>query len=60
MTLPVVIGKGAEHAAKDFLAVLDRYPDVRTLTRASILVAERRWDLRLLNGINVRLARERR
>jgi cell division protein FtsQ len=55
MTLPVVIGKGAEHVAKDFLAVLDRYPDVRTLTRASILVAERRWDLRLLNGINVRL-----
>jgi len=55
MTLPVVIGKGAEHAAQDFLAVLDRHPDVRTLTRASILVAERRWDLRLLNGIDVRL-----
>jgi cell division protein FtsQ len=55
VTLPVVIGKGAEHAAKDFLSVLDRYPDVRTLTRASILVAERRWDLRLLNGINIRL-----
>src|SRR6202044_2906297 len=49
MTLPVVIGKGAEHAAQDFLAVLDRHPDVRTLTRASILVAERRWALRLLN-----------
>jgi cell division protein FtsQ len=53
--LPVVIGKGAEHAAKEFLAVLDRYPDVRTLTQASILVAERRWNLRLLNGIDVRL-----
>jgi cell division protein FtsQ len=55
MTLPVVVGKGAEHAAKDFLAILDRHPDVRTQTRASIMVAERRWDLRLVNGIDVRL-----
>lgn len=53
--LPVVIGKGAEHNAKDFLNILGRYPDVRTLVRASILVAERRWNLRLLNGIDVRL-----
>ncbi len=53
--LPVVIGKGAERNAKDFLNVLGRYPDVRTLVRASILVAERRWNLRLLNGIDVRL-----
>src|SRR5579862_4012888 len=53
--LPVVIGKGAENAAKDFLAVLDRYPDVRSMVRASILVAERRWSLRLINGIDVRL-----
>jgi cell division protein FtsQ len=53
--LPVVIGKGAEHGAKDFLAVIDRYPDIRSLVRASILVAERRWNLRLLNGIDVRL-----
>jgi cell division protein FtsQ len=53
--LPVVIGNGAESAAKDFLAVLDRYPDVRSMVRASILVAERRWNLRLINGIDVRL-----
>ena len=53
--LPVVIGKGAENAAKDFLAVLDRYPDVRSMVRASILVAERRWNFRLINGIDVRL-----
>jgi cell division protein FtsQ len=53
--LPVVIGKGAENGAKDFLGVLDRYPDVRSMVRASILVAERRWNLRLINGIDVRL-----
>jgi cell division protein FtsQ len=53
--LPVVVGKGAERFAKDFLAVLDRYPDLRPMVRASILVAERRWNLRLVNGIDVRL-----
>src|SRR5580704_17391090 len=53
--LPVVIGNGAESAAKEFLAVIDRYPDIRSQLRASILVAERRWDLRLINGIDVRL-----
>jgi cell division protein FtsQ len=53
--LPVVIGKGAESAAKDFLAVLDHYPDLHSMVHASILVADRRWNLRLVNGIDVRL-----
>ena len=53
--LPLVVGKGAERSAKDFLAVIDRYPDIRAQLRASILVAERRWNLRLANGIDVRL-----
>jgi len=53
--LPLVVGKGAERSAKDFLTVIDRYPDIRSQLRASILVAERRWNLRLANGIDVRL-----
>ena len=53
--LPLVVGKGAERSAKDFLAVIDQYPDIRAQLRASILVAERRWNLRLANGIDVRL-----
>ena len=53
--LPLVVGRGAERQAKDFLAVLDRYPDIRSVLRASILVAERRWNLRLNNGIDVQL-----
>jgi cell division protein FtsQ len=53
--LPLVVGKGAQLQAKDFLAVIDRYPDIRTGVQASILVAERRWNLRLANGIDVRL-----
>ncbi len=47
--------RGAEAQAKDFLALLDRYPEIRDQVRAAILVAERRWNLRLKNGIDVRL-----
>ena len=53
--LPLVVGRDAERQAKDFLAVVDRYPDIRSAFRASILVADRRWDLRLTNGIDVQL-----
>ncbi len=55
LNLPLVVGKGAERQAKDFLTIVDRYPDIRPLLRASVLVAERRWNLRLNNGIDVRL-----
>ncbi len=53
--LPLVVGRGAQTRAKDFLALLDRYPELRDQVRASILVAERRWNLRLKNGLDVRL-----
>jgi cell division protein FtsQ len=53
--LPLVVGQGAQRQAKDFLTVIGRYPDIRAAVRASILVAERRWNLRLDNGIDVRL-----
>jgi cell division protein FtsQ len=53
--LPFVVGKGAAGKARDFLAVLDKFPSVRDQVRASIYVAERRWNLRLKNGIDVRL-----
>ena len=41
--------------ALDFLAILDKHPAIRDQVRASILVGERRWNLRLKNGIDVRL-----
>jgi cell division protein FtsQ len=53
--LPLVVGDGAQRQAKDFLTLIDRYPDIRAMVRASILVAQRRWNLRLANGIDVRL-----
>jgi cell division protein FtsQ len=53
--LPLVVGAGAETRAKDFLALLDRYPDIRDAVRASVFVGERRWNLKLKNGVDVRL-----
>src|SRR5450432_3550694 len=55
LSLPLVVGKGAETRARDFLALLARYPQVRSATKAAILVGERRWNLRLKDGLDVRL-----
>jgi cell division protein FtsQ len=54
-SLPLVVGKGAETRARDFVALLDRYPQVRAVTKAAILVGERRWNLRLNDGLDIRL-----
>jgi len=53
--LPLVVGRGAQAKAKEFLGLLDRYPTMRDFVHASVLVGERRWNLRLKNGIDVRL-----
>jgi cell division protein FtsQ len=54
-SLPLVVGHGAGAKASSFLAVLDHYPALRDQVRASVLVAERRWNLKLKNGMDVRL-----
>ena len=55
VTLPLVVGKGAETRARDFLALLARYPQVRSVTKAAVFVGERRWNLRLKDGLDIRL-----
>jgi cell division protein FtsQ len=55
ISLPLVVGKGAETHARDFLALLARYPQVHDVTKAAIFVGERRWNLRLTDGLDVRL-----
>jgi cell division protein FtsQ len=55
LSLPLVVGKGAETHARDFLALLARYPQVQSVTRAAVFVGERRWNLRLKDGLDIRL-----
>ena len=53
--LPLVVGQGAAERAAAFLALMDRYPAIRDQARAYVLVAERRWNMKLKNGLYVRL-----
>ena len=53
--LPLVVGKGANARAAEFLTVMDRYPALQEQVRAYVLVADRRWNLKLKSGVDVRL-----
>jgi cell division protein FtsQ len=55
LSLPLVVGKGAETHARDFLALLARYPQVNAVTKAAIYVGERRWNLLTKDGLDIRL-----
>jgi cell division protein FtsQ len=55
LSLPLVVGKGADTQARDFLALLARYPQINSVTKAAIYVGERRWNLRLKDGLDIRL-----
>lgn len=53
--LPIVVGEGAEKRVGEVVDALARLPDLKSQVRAAILVAERRWTLKMRNGIDVRL-----
>jgi cell division protein FtsQ len=55
VTLPLVVGKGAQTRAKYFLDMLAQYPRVSSNVKAIVFVGERRWNLRLSNGLDIRL-----
>ena len=54
-SLPLVVGKGADTRAMDFLDQLAQYPQIRQQVKAIIFVGERRWNLRMADGVDVRL-----
>lgn len=53
--LPLLVGSEAPRHGPDLLRVLAREPTVGSRVEAAVLVANRRWDLRLKNGIDIRL-----
>src|SRR5438477_11535868 len=55
LSLPLVVGKGAETRARDFLALLARYPQVNSVTLAAVYVGARRWNLRTRACLDIRL-----
>lgn len=54
-SLPLVVGYGAAERAADFVARVAAYPDIAGRVAGYVRVADRRWDLRLDNGVTVLL-----
>lgn len=54
-SLPLVVGEGAQKRADMFIAGMARFPAIATRVKGYVRVADRRWDLRLDNGVTVKL-----
>lgn len=53
--LPLVVGEGANERLSDYVALLEAAGDLRARIRAGIFVANRRWTLKMANGVEVAL-----
>ncbi len=53
--LPFVVGDGANARAVEFTALLGALEELRPRVEAGVLIGERRWNLKLKNGIDVKL-----
>lgn len=56
--LPMVVGEGANIGAHDLVQMMAAYPALQSQVQAYVRVAERRWNLRLQNGADVKLPEE--
>ena len=53
--LPLVVDHGAARHAAALVDTLERQPEFYARVRAAVRVSDRRWNLRLENGVDVRL-----
>ncbi|WP_248308030.1 cell division protein FtsQ/DivIB [Bosea sp. AS-1] len=53
--LPLVVGKNANNRASEYLALRKEAGPLAQHIRAGMLVSDRRWDIKLDNGMDVRL-----
>ena len=53
--LPLVIGLGAPEKASAFINTVKNYPQLASRVKGYIRIGERRWDLRLENGVTIKL-----
>lgn len=53
--LPLVVGPAANERAEKLLEAMQFAPKIREQTYAAVLVAERRWNLKLRSGVEVKL-----
>jgi cell division protein FtsQ len=53
--LPFVVGEGAGKNARELYAALEAYDGLKAQTVAAIRVGDRRWNLRLVSGLEIML-----
>lgn len=53
--LPLVVGEGAPESAGGLLALLRAEPEIAKILASAVRVGGRRWDLKLKNGLTVKL-----
>jgi cell division protein FtsQ len=53
--LPLIVGLGADSHAHEIFAALDQVPTLKARVYAAVRVGDRRWNLRLDNGVTVKL-----
>lgn len=53
--LPFVVGEGANERVPEYVKILEAAGDFRSRIVAGVLVGQRRWNLKLGNGVDVRL-----
>jgi cell division protein FtsQ len=54
-SLPLVTGSGAEREAKYLVPAVAAIPELKSRVKAQMLIAGRRWDIRLDNGVTIQL-----
>jgi cell division protein FtsQ len=53
--LPLVVGKGADARADEFIALIAEFPSLQPKVKAGVLVSGRRWNVVLDNGVEIML-----
>jgi cell division protein FtsQ len=53
--LPFVVGEGANGRVREYVAMLDAMDELKPRVEAGVLVGQRRWNLRLKSGVDVKL-----
>ncbi len=55
LSLPFVVGEGAQKRMIEFSALMQNMGDLSKRVRAGVLVASRRWNFQMTNGVEVKL-----
>ena len=56
--LPFVVGDGAQKRLPEYIGLMKSAGDLSKRVKAGVLVAGRRWDIEMTNGVTVRLPEE--